>query len=109
MSSVSSTMSVTQLQKAIKESVLPVLMDTGLSSVELIQSDSYKWILVTEVEGEQRFAEVALTAKKADFTYEDACIAGAKYAEKAEKAVEREASRAKARAEKAAAKAESAD
>lgn len=102
-----STMSVTELQKAIKESVVAPMMQVGLDNMELIQIDSYKWIVVTEVEGEQRFAEVALTAKKADFTYEDACLAASKFADKREAAIQREADRAAKRAEKANAKGES--
>lgn len=102
-----STMSVTELQKAIKDSVVAPMMKVGLENLELIQIDNYKWIVVTEVEGEQRFAEVGLTAKKADFTYEDACLAAAKFSEKHEAAVQREADRAAKRAEKANAKGES--
>ena len=102
-----STMSVTELQKVIKESVVAPMMQVGLDNMELIQIDSYKWIVVTEVEGEQRFAEVALTAKKADFTYEDACLAASKFADKREAAIQREADRAAKRAEKANAKGES--
>lgn len=101
-----STMSVTELQKAIKDSVVTPMMEVGLSNIELIQVDNYKWIAVTEIEGEQRFAEVALTAKKADFTYEDAQAANVKFIEKYEKAMQREADRATKRAEKANAKGE---
>ena len=101
-----STMSTTELQKAIKDSVVAPMMQVGLENMELIQIDNYKWIIVTEVEGEQRFAEVGLTAKKADFTYEDACLAAAKFSEKHEAAVQREADRAAKRAEKANAKSE---
>ena len=102
-----STMSVTELQRAIKDSVVPCLMNVGMSNMELIQIDNYKWIAVTEVEGEQRFAEIGITAKKADFTYEDACSAAAKFAEKYEAAIQREADRAAKRAEKANAKGDS--
>ena len=101
-----STMSVTELQKAIKDSVVTPMMEVGLSNIELIQVDNYKWIAVTEIEGEQRFAEVALTAKKADFTYEDAQAANVKFIEKYEKAMQREADRVAKRAEKANAKGE---
>ena len=101
-----STMSTTELQKAIKDSVIAPMMQVGLENMELIQIDNYKWIIVTEVEGEQRFAEVGLTAKKADFTYEDACLAAAKFSEKHEATVQREADRAAKRAEKANAKSE---
>ena len=101
-----STMSVTELQKAIKDSVVTPMMEVGLSNIELIQVDNYKWIAVTEIEGEQRFAEVALTAKKADFTYEDAQAANVKFIEKYEKAMQREADRIAKRAEKANAKGE---
>ena len=96
-----STMSVTELQREIKESVLPCFMNIGMSNMELIQIDNYKWIAVTEVEGEQRFAEFSITAKKADYTYEDAVAANQKYQEKAEAALQREADRAAKRAEKA--------
>ena len=102
-----STMSVTELQKAIKDSIVGPMMQVGLENLELIQVDNYKWIIVTEVEGEQRFAEVSLTAKKADFTYEDAVSANVKYSEKYQAAVQREADRAAKRAEKANAKGES--
>lgn len=102
-----STMSTTELQKAIKDSVVAPMMQVGLENMELIQIDNYKWIIVTEVEGEQHFAEVGLTAKKADFTYEDVCLAAGKFAEKHEAAVQREADRAAKRAEKATAKGES--
>ena len=102
-----STMSTTELQKAIKDSILPCMMNAGMSNMELIQIDNYKWIVVTEVEGEQRFAEFGITAKKADFTMEDACSAAAKFTEKHEAAVQREADRAAKRAEKANAKGES--
>ena len=101
-----STMSTTELQTAIKDSVVAPMMQVGLENMELIQIDNYKWIIVTEVEGEQRFAEVGLTAKKADFTYEDACLAAAKFSEKHEAAIQREADRAAKRAEKANAKSE---
>ena len=101
-----STMSTTELQKAIKDSVVAPMMQVGLENMELIQIDNYKWIIVTEVEGEQRFAEVGLTAKKADYTYEDACLAAAKFSEKHEAAVQREADRAAKRAEKVTAKSE---
>lgn len=102
-----STMSVTELQKAIKESIVPCMMNVGMSNMELIQIDNYKWIAVTEVEGEQYFAEFGITAKKADFTMEDACLAAAKFAEKHEAAIQREADRAAKRAEKTKANGES--
>ena len=102
-----STMSVTELQREIKESVLPCFMNMRMSNMELIQIDNYKWIAVTEVEGEQRIAEFSITAKKADFTYEDACLAASKFAETHESAVQREADRAAKRLEKALAKGES--
>ena len=102
-----STMSVTELQRAIKDSVVPCMMNSGMSNMELIQIDNYKWIVVTEVEGEQRFAEIGITAKKADFTYDDACLAAGKFAEKREAAIQREADRAAKRAEKANNKGES--
>ena len=101
-----STMSVTELQREIKNSVVPCLMDSGMSNMELIQIDNYKWLAVTEVEGEQYFAEVALTAKKADFTYDDAVAANRKFEEKCAAAAQREADRAAKRAAKANAKGE---
>jgi hypothetical protein len=97
-----SAMSITELQKAIKDSVVAPMMEVGLSNIELIQIDNYKWIAVTEIDGVQRFAEVSLTAKKADFTYEDAQLASEKFAEKYEKAIQREADRAAKRTGKAA-------
>ena len=102
-----STMSVTELQREIKNSVVTPLMQTGIGDLRLIQVDNYKWLIVTEIEGEERFAEVSLTAKKADFTYDDAVAANHKYEEKAEAAYQREADRAAKRAEKANAKGES--
>lgn len=102
-----STMSVTELQREIKNSVMPCFMNSGMSNMELIQIDSYKWLVVTEVEGEQHFAEIGITAKKADFTYEDAVAANRKFEEKCAAAAQREADRAAKRAEKATAKGES--
>ena len=102
-----SSMSVTELQRAIKDSVIPCFMKSGMSNMELIQIDNYKWLVVTEVEGEQYFAEIGLTAKKADFTYDDAVAANRKFEEKCAAAAQREADRAAKRAEKANAKGES--
>lgn len=102
-----SSMSVTELQRAIKDSVMPCFMESGMSNMELIQIDNYKWLVVTEVEGEQYFAEIGLTAKKADFTYDDAVVANRKFEEKCAAAAQREADRAAKRAEKANAKGES--
>lgn len=102
-----SSMSVTELQRAIKDSVMPCFMESGMSNMELIQIDNYKWLVVTEVEGEQYFAEIGLTAKKADFTYDDAVAANRKFEEKCAAAAQREADRAAKRAEKANAKGES--
>ena len=96
-----STMSVTELQRAIKDFVVTPLMNEGIGGLRLIQVDNYKWLFVTEVEGEERFAEISLTAKKADFTYDDAVSANVKYEEKAQAALQREADRAAKRAEKA--------
>lgn len=102
-----SSMSVTELQRAVKDSVMPCFMESGMSNMELIQIDNYKWLVVTEVEGEQYFAEIGLTAKKADFTYDDAVAANRKFEEKCAAAAQREADRAAKRAEKANAKGES--
>ena len=101
-----STMSVTELQREIKNSVITPLMYEGIGGLRLIQVDNYKWLIVTEIEGEERFAEISLTAKKADFTYDDAVAANAKYEEKFQAAEKREADRAAKRAEKANAKGE---
>ena len=102
-----STMSVTELQREIKNSVVTPLMNEGIGGLRLIQVDNFKWLIVTEVEGEERFAEISLTAKKADFTYDDAIAANVKYEEKVQAALQREADRAAKRAEKANAKGES--
>ena len=102
-----SSMSVTELQRAVKDSVMPCFTESGMSNMELIQIDNYKWLVVTEVEGEQYFAEIGLTAKKADFTYDDAVAANRKFEEKCAAAAQREADRAAKRAEKANAKGES--
>lgn len=101
-----STMSVTELQRAIKDSVVPSLMD-GIGGLRLIQSDNYKWLILVDIAGEEWFAEISLTAKKADFTYDDAIAANVKYEEKVQAANQREADRAAKRAEKANAKGES--
>ena len=102
-----STMSVTELQREIKNSVVTPLMNEGIGGLRLIQVDNFKWLIVTEVEGEERFAEISLTAKKADFTYDDAVAANVKYEEKVQAALQREADRAAKRAEKANVKGES--
>lgn len=102
-----STMSVTELQREIKNSVVTPLMNEGIGGLRLIQVDNFKWLIVTEVEGEERFAEISLTAKKADFTYDDAVAANVKYEEKVQAALQREADRAAKRAEKANTKGES--
>ena len=102
-----STMSVTELQREIKNSVVTPLMNEGIGGLRLIQVDNFKWLIVTEVEGEERFAEISLTAKKADFTYDDAVAANVKYEEKVQAALQREADRAAKRAEKVNAKGES--
>ena len=102
-----STMSTTELQRAIKNSVVEPLMNGGIGDMRLIQIDNFKWLIVTEIEGEERFAEIALTAKKADFTYDDAVAANNKYEEKANAAIQREADRAAKKAEKMNSKGES--
>lgn len=88
------TLSSTEFQKAVKESVLPVVFEMGISNVECVQIDSYKWILKTLVEGVPAYAELSLTAKKADFGEEELAALESKYAEKVTKAGEREAARA---------------
>lgn len=88
-----STMTTTELQKAIKDYVVQPMMYNGIQEVfpETIQIDNYKWLVPVELNGEQFFAEVSLTAKKADFTYEDADAAKVNFIKKYEKAMKREA------------------
>lgn len=100
------SMSVMEMNKMVKESVLSALFEDGLNAVETVQVDSYKWIIPVEVDGEQRFATVTLTANKADYDESNLAQDAEKYAEKVEKAQKREADRAAKRAEKEAAKAE---
>ena len=103
------SMSVNEANAAVKESVLSALFEDGLNAVETVQIESYKWVIPVEVDGEQRFATVTLTANKADYDESNLADDAAKYAEKVAKAQEREADRAAKRAEKeakAAAKAE---
>ena len=96
-----SEMSSTEMQKAIKEAVVPFLFDEGISKCETYQIDNYKWlVLVDNVDDEPHFAEISITAKKSDFDYDAANAAIAAYNEKHRKAVEREAARAEKRAEK---------
>lgn len=102
-----STMSVTELQREIKNSVVTPLMQSGIGEMDLIQIDNFKWLVVVDIEGQQYFAEVGLTAKKADFTYDDAVAANRKFEEKCAAAIQREADRAAKRAEKENAKGES--
>ena len=97
-----STMSVTEANVAVKEAVVPAMFENGLNSVEFVQIDSYKWVIPVELEGEQRFATVTLTANKADYDESNLNEDAEKYAEKVAKAQEREADRAAKRAEKAA-------
>ena len=104
-----SKLSVNEANVAVKESVLSALFEDGLNAVETVQIDSYKWVIPVEVDGEQRFATVTLTANKADYDESNLAEDAEKYAEKVAKAQEREADRAAKRAEKeakAAAKAE---
>lgn len=95
-----STMSVTEMNVAVKESVLSALFEDGLNAVETVQVDSYKWVIPVEVDGEQRFATVTLTANKADYDESNLAEDAEKYAEKVAKAKEREADRAAKRAAK---------
>lgn len=95
-----STMSVTEMNVAVKESVLSALFEDGLNAVETVQVDSYKWVIPVEVDGEQRFATVTLTANKADYDESNLAEDAEKYAEKVAKAKEREAERAAKRAAK---------
>ena len=97
-----STLTVTEANVAVKESVLSALFEDGLNAVETVQVDSYKWVIPVEVDGEQRFATVTLTANKADYDESNLNEDAEKYAEKVAKAKEREESRAKAKAEKSA-------
>ena len=46
-----STMSVTELQREIKNSVVTPLMNEGIGGLRLIQVDNFKWLIVTEIEG----------------------------------------------------------
>lgn len=100
--STESKLSVTEANVAVKEMVKVVLFENGLNAVETVQTDSYKWVIPLELEGEQRFVEVSLTAKKADYDESDLNFDAEKFAEKIEKAQERENDRAAKRAEKAA-------
>lgn len=86
--------------KSVKESVLPVVFEMGISNIECIQIDSYKWILKTFVQGVPAYAELSLTAKKADFGEDELSALVDKYTEKVVKANDREISRAIKRAEK---------
>ena len=95
-----STMSVTEMNVAVKESVLSALFEDGLNAVETVQVDSYKWVIPVEVDGEQRFATVTLTANKADYDESNLAEDAEKYAEKVAKAKERETERAAKRAAK---------
>ena len=97
-----STMSTTEVQKAIKDYVVQPMMYNGIQEVfpGTIQIDNYKWLVPVELNGEQFFVEVSLTAKKTDFTYEDADAAKANFIKKYEKAMKREADRTAKKATK---------
>ena len=95
-----STMSVAEANVAVKETVMSALFEDGLNSTEFVQIDSYKWVIPVEIEGEQRFATVTLTANKADYDESNLADDAAKYAEKVAAAQQREADRAAKRAEK---------
>ena len=62
-----STMSTTVMQKAIKDAVVPCFLHEGMDNMEMYQVDNYRWVVMVEVEGEQHYAEFALTAKKLDY------------------------------------------
>ena len=95
------TLTSTGFQKAVKDSVVPVVFDMGISNIECVQIDSYKWILKTLVQGVPAYAELSLTAKKPDFGEEELTVLETKFSEKVEKANDREMNRAAKRAEKA--------
>lgn len=103
------SMSVTEANVAVKESVLSALFEDGLNSTEFVQIDSYKWVVPVEIDGEQRFATVTLTANKADYDESNLAEDAEKYAEKVAAAEQREADRAAKRAEKEAKAAAKAD
>lgn len=100
-----STMSITEANTAVKEIVVPVLFEHGLNSMEVNQIDTYKWVVPVEVEGVQRYATIALSANKADYSEEDLMAAIQKYNEKVERKLAKEArakeGKAKAKAKKA--------
>jgi len=96
------SMSVMEMNKMVKESVLSALFEDGLNAVETVQVDSYKWVIPVEVDGEQRFTTVTLTANKADYDESNLADDAEKYAEKVANAKQREIDRAAKRAEKAA-------
>lgn len=98
------SMSVNEANVAVKESVLSALFEDGLNAVETVQVDSYKWVIPVEVDGEQRFATVTLTANKADYDESNLADDAAKYAEKVANAKQREIDRAAHRAAKRAEK-----
>lgn len=95
------TLTSTGFQKAVKDNVVPVVFEMGISNIECVQIDSYKWILKTLVQGVPAYAELSLTAKKPDFGEEELTVLETKFAEKVEKANDREVNRAAKRAEKA--------
>ena len=95
------TLTSTGFQKAVKDSVVPVVFEMGISNIECVQIVSYKCILKTLVQGVPAYAELSLTAKKPDFGEEELTALETKFAEKVEKANDREVSRAAKRAEKA--------
>ena len=95
------TLTSTGFQKAVKDSVVPVVFEMGISNIECAQIDSYKWILKTLVQGVPAYAELSLTAKKPDFGEEELTVLETKFSEKVEKANDREMNRAAKRAEKA--------
>lgn len=95
-----STLTVTEANTAVKESVLSALFEDGLNAVETVQVGPYKWVIPVEVDGEQRFATVTLTANKADYDESNLTEDAEKYANK----VVEQRAKAVERAAKAAAK-----
>lgn len=95
-----SKLSITQANVAVKEMLMYALFKDGLNSTEYVQVDAYKWVIPVEVDGEQRYATVTLTANKADYDESNLAKDAEKYAEKVAKARERDADRVAKRAEK---------
>lgn len=97
----SQELSKTALQKAIKDSVLPFVLDGGINSTECTQIDNYTWILHTEIAGEPFYAKLALTACAPDYSMDKLASEVGEYEAKMQRAVDRETSRAQKAVEKA--------